>query len=136
MGIKYYRKVINQYKNKFKVRKVTKPQKIFTALCIKHKIAYQRQYYLRGKFYDFYLPQYDVLVEVDGIYWHGKGLKHAQRTLMQQKNYINDIYKDTLAKIKKIKLYRFWQGEISDSCIRKILNENTKLESKNRIDIC
>jgi hypothetical protein len=54
------------------------------------------------------LPEYNVLVEVDGIYWHGKGLKHRQRSLMQQKNYINDIYKDTLAKLKNVKLYRFW----------------------------
>lgn len=130
MSVKYYDKFINLLKNKFKVRKITKPQKIFIALCQRHKVVYQRQYYLCGKFYDFYLPQYNVLVEVDGTYWHGKGLKHAQRSLMQQKNYINDIYKNTLAKVRNIKLYRFWQGQITNNSIKKILSENKKLEIK------
>jgi len=33
-------------------------------------IKYERQYKVEGKFADFYIPDINLLLEVDGIYWH------------------------------------------------------------------
>jgi very-short-patch-repair endonuclease len=35
-----------------------------------HNIVYHQQYLLDGKMYDFYIPDLNLLVEVDGEYWH------------------------------------------------------------------
>lgn len=63
------------------------------------------QHLLEGKFYDFYLPELHLLVEVDGEYWHRfpAAIK-------------NDLEKHNIAKIKQIKLLRIthlnWQPEL------------------------
>jgi len=62
MGNNYYSKAINLLKKRMKYRRPTSPEKKFIGLCKKYKIKYEREYYLYGKFYDFYLPKYHVLV--------------------------------------------------------------------------
>jgi very-short-patch-repair endonuclease len=60
-----------------------------------HDIKYQYQYFLHGKYYDFYLPDFNMLVEVDGEYWHR--MPHAIK---------NDLEKHIIAKDCNIKLLR------------------------------
>lgn len=50
----------------------------------------------RYKYYDFYIPSKNLLIEIHGIYWHPKTLNEAKNEI-QQKNFHNDILKKQLA---------------------------------------
>ena len=60
----------------------TKPELKFKEILDSNNIEYKHQYSVQWKkgwkkWYDFYLPTLNLLVEIDGIYWHGKGLKDS-----------------------------------------------------------
>ena len=52
----------------------TSIEKLFKSWCNDHNIEYEQQYMLTHKsitwLYDFYLPQFNMLVELDGEFWH------------------------------------------------------------------
>jgi len=90
------------------------------------QVEYQRQYKVPGKrwTYDFYLPDYNALVEVDGVYWHSlpkmKDRDRQKDAFGAQANYIvlhvseNLIKNDVLhcAKEAIAKLKTFSQGHV------------------------
>lgn len=87
-------------------------------------IDYVFQYFLHGKYYDFYIPTLNLLVEVDGEYWHR--LPSAIK---------NDIEKHIIAKDAKIKLLRIteknWQPElILETEYNKIQQHNYAIMNK------
>jgi len=64
-------------------------------------INFKQQFRIENKCYDFYLPNYNILIEVDGRYWHNRN-----------DSIINDKYKNELAKRYNYKLVRIWDDEI------------------------
>lgn len=69
------RQRINSINNYLKRRKFdTQPEREFKEWCIKHNIRYIDQYRKVGNAhpYDFFLQDYNLLVEIDGHYWHSK----------------------------------------------------------------
>lgn len=75
-------------------------------------INYIPQYELDGKFFDFYITEYDLLIEIDGIYWHGRGLSDEELNEVQKLNRNNDKIKDYLAKKHNKKLIRLWEDNL------------------------
>lgn len=66
---------INSTKNYLKRRKFgTKPEKRFAEYCTANSIEFIEQYRKVGNAhpYDFFLPEYNTIVEIDGTYWHTK----------------------------------------------------------------
>jgi len=88
----------------------TKFAKMLTELGIKFKA----QHILKDKIYDFYLPDYGILIEVDGDYYHCNPRKYPKGPInkMQKKNLKNDAYKDNLAKAWGFELIRIWEYDI------------------------
>jgi very-short-patch-repair endonuclease len=72
-----------------------------------------RQKHILGFFYDFYLPDENLLIEVDGSFWHPKDLDAANYK-SQKKNYVKDITKNVIAKARNIDLLRVREEEIKD----------------------
>ncbi len=77
-------------------------------------IEYIKQYKLtsidfKNRFYDFYLPKYNMLIEVDGRYWHGGSERKPSN--IDAKLY-NDDFKNKLAKMQGYKLVRVWDNEV------------------------
>ena len=63
----------NNIKNYLKRRKYnTKPEQDFVYYCQSNNIEFIEQYRHvgNGHPYDFFLPKYNLLVEIDGTYWH------------------------------------------------------------------
>ena len=92
------------------------------------KLDYQfiEQYKIERKYYDFYLPKYQLLIECDGVYWHS--LPKAR---------LNDRVKDNLAYFKKYRLIRFTEDEINNHIDRiefYLINLNRKKENKKDIN--
>ena len=77
----------------------------------------QYNFELSGKFYDFYIPEKHLLIEVDGIYWHGRDVKKLDPT--QKRVRINDQFKNILATECGYKLLRFWEDEIEEKYVSK-----------------
>ncbi|KAA6344647.1 hypothetical protein EZS27_007737 [termite gut metagenome] len=81
-----------------------------------YKIKYEYQYFARdiGRYYDYYLPDFNVLIEVDGDYFHSYGLTYENMNHMQKKSKRIDRLKDEWAIVKHIKLIRIWEHEIRE----------------------
>lgn len=74
------------------------------------QIKYIHQYQIASKIFDFYLPEYRLLIEVDGDYWHGN--TKGKLNEMQKKNIKNDKLKNRIASFHKYNLIRFSEGDI------------------------
>ena len=66
------------------------------------------------RFYDFFIPDCNILIEVDGDYYHSYGLVYEQMTPTQKKNKRVDEQKNRWAAINGIKLIRIWEHDIND----------------------
>ena len=91
-------------------------EKQFAGILNRLGIKFKAQYVLKDKIYDFYLPEYETLVEVDGDYWHCNPRKYPRGPIneVQKKNIRNDRYKDSLAKVWGFRLLRVWEYDIKN----------------------
>jgi very-short-patch-repair endonuclease len=90
-------------------------------------IVYQTQYKAEsiGRYYDFYCPASNTLLEIDGDYYHSYGLIYEQMSPMQKKNKRVDEQKDKWAREHNINLIRIWEHDINKnpSKVLKMLKE-------------
>jgi very-short-patch-repair endonuclease len=95
--------------------KLTKPEREFEKLMKEMSIECESQKIIGGSIYDFYLPEYKMLVEIDGDYYHGNPTKYTKDQLngMQKKNKLNDKEKDIQAKGFGYKIERVWEHDIN-----------------------
>ena len=77
--------------------------------CISQKV-------IGKKIYDFYIPSKNMLIEVDGDYFHGNPLIYEQADLnkMQVRNMRNDKFKDVLAKGNGYTIERVWEYDLNN----------------------
>lgn len=75
------------------------------------------QYQVGHALFDFYLINYNILIEVDGDFQHcNPNSTHSIPTYpIQFKTVANDIRKNRIAERKSIKLLRFWETDIKDN---------------------
>lgn len=66
------------------------------------------------RFYDFYLPDVRILLEIDGVFWHGKGLLHEEKNYQQKRAEYVDKIKDEWALMHGIPLIRIWEDDINN----------------------
>ena len=107
--------------------KKTEPEKKFETWLQSNNISYKSPYPLKGKLYDFYIPSMNMLVEIDGIYWHGKGILDEELSETQKLNRNNDRIKDCIAKENGYNLLRIWEDEIKN--VSKYLHQQERLDS-------
>jgi very-short-patch-repair endonuclease len=86
-------------------------------------IVYQTQFKAEsiGRYYDFYCPASNTLLEIDGDYYHSYGLLYEQMSPMQKKNKRVDEQKDKWAREHNINLIRIWEHDINKNP-SKVLN--------------
>ena len=110
---------------------------IFETYLKENNINYISQFYIsyfkdkkRFKIYDFFLFEYNLLIEIDGDYWHGNPIFFKKLNEAQIKNADNDNFKNILAKSKGYDIFRIWEYEIKNNTfIDKLKN---KLYDKNK----
>ena len=90
-------------------------------------VEYVRQYEAKeiGRFYDFAIPTANILIEVDGDYYHSYGLKYEEKNPMQKHNEWVDRMKDEWALERGIPIIRIWEHDIRENPekVMKILKE-------------
>jgi very-short-patch-repair endonuclease len=87
-------------------------------------LKFEREYQIPNttKFYDIYLPDYNVLIEIDGSYWHKKDLTEC-KTRIQKRNFFNDIAKDKLAFKFGYRLIRILEKETDPEIVKILIKE-------------
>jgi very-short-patch-repair endonuclease len=83
------------------------------------EIKYIHSYFIEtiNKIYDFYLPEHNILIEIDGDFWHcNPNTKYASPECKTQNiNIKNDIFKSQWALDNGYKLLRFWENDINNN---------------------
>jgi very-short-patch-repair endonuclease len=110
----------------------TKPELLFKSILDVLNIEYKQQYHLQKKIYDFYIPSKNLLVEIDGTYWHGKDLSFFDMNMIQRKAFRNDLRKNGIAAVLGYQMLRLWEGEINLKGVKKLLNEIKDVEQDPR----
>jgi hypothetical protein len=95
------------------------------------EIEYIHSYYIEEikKIYDFYLPKLNILIEVDGDFWHCNPIKYNKPECKTQEiNLKNDEFKNQWAKDNNYTLLRFWENDINNNIqhVKQVLQENCK----------
>lgn len=97
--------------------KMTEPERIFSEMLDELEVEYELQKVVGYKIYDFYIPSKNMIVEVDGDYFHGNPLIYESKDLnkMQLRNMRNDKYKEVLAKGNGFILERVWEYDLKNN---------------------
>jgi len=104
-------RVIGWYlSGKYPSKTNTGPEIEMAKILNRHGIKYEQQYVVTNKIFDFFIQTINTLVEVDGIYWHGKGLFYYEKTDTQKHNETNDRVKDQIAQQNGFSIRRVWGG--------------------------
>jgi hypothetical protein len=86
--------------------------------------------YLKYRYYDFYIPHLNCLVEIHGSYWHPKNEDEVKNEI-QSKNFINDKLKRKLAIDNKYFLLTIYDYELDDFMkTNEIIEVEKKLNKK------
>lgn len=106
---------VDAIKKIFANRSMTKPEQQLKAILDKLQIAYKSQFFItvdsKTFSYDFYLPAYNIIIEVDGDYWHGgPGVKEAWFGVKDTKQ--KDTLKDKIAIEQGYGIIRIWESEL------------------------
>lgn len=118
---------INYFKNK-QFNQKSKLEQFFEDLLVDLGIGFENQYPLNGYLYDFYIPSKNILIEVDGDWYHCNPIKHPEAIHPIQKAVVkNDAAKNESAKDAGIELLRFWETDVKKH------TESVKEILKNRL---
>ena len=98
----------------FAHRKMNKLEQIVATEFINAKIDYHFQFFMCLKSYDFKIKGKNILIEIDGDYWHGNP-NTKYHFYDYKKVQDNDKLKEEIAKENGFKLFRFWESDIKQN---------------------
>ena len=80
-------------------------------------IRYEEQFEAKDikRFYDFFLNDYRVLIEIDGDFYHGYGKIYEEKSPMQKRNARVDEIKNEWAALHGYPLIRIWEHDINEN---------------------
>jgi very-short-patch-repair endonuclease len=88
-----------------------------------------------GRWFDFYLPEHNLLIEVDGSYYHSdpRLVKESEMNPMQKHNKRVDKHKDEWALMHGIPLIRIWEKDIRENPnqVMEMLKKRLYIQDKN-----
>ena len=105
--------------------KDTKPELKMKDILNELNIPFKHQFRLETHVFDFHILNTNILVEVDGDYWHGNPKKFSKLNKIQLKIRLKDIKNEQLAKTNNYILLRFWEDDIlkKDNIVKNELME-------------
>lgn len=92
--------------------KNTKPELKMKEILNNLNIPYETQFRLQNHLFDFRILNTNVLIEVDGDWFHGNPKKFSSLNTMQLKQKQKDLKNTQLAKENNYTLLRFWENEV------------------------
>jgi len=104
--------------------KMTWPEKEFKKLLKEIGVSFEIQKVVGNKIFDFYIPEKNMLIEVDGDYWHANPDTVETLNKIQERNLRNDKFKEGLAAGLGYKLERVWESDLKNNY--KVIKANFK----------
>ena len=105
--------------NRFLSKKKNSPSKlemVFEKMLIENHIGYETQFNLSHRLYDFKIKNTNILVEVDGDFYHTNPNKYVSPICKTQEDVMkNDMKKNLIAKSSGYTLLRFWESDIKNN---------------------
>jgi len=108
--------------NRLTSREPSLPEKLMAEYLDELNLKYETEYPLDNFHYDFYIKELNLLIEVDGDYWHGNPKFFNELDNIQRKNNGLDKVKNSVARQHDIRLIRFWEDDIKNNK-HKIIDE-------------
>jgi very-short-patch-repair endonuclease len=103
------------FKNK-QFNKKSKLEQRFENLLVKLDIKFENQKPVNGYLFDFYIPNINTLIEIDGDWYHFNERVHSKPLSPIQENTMkNDKIKNKLAEEYGYNLIRFWEYDINNN---------------------
>lgn len=94
------------------IKRSLNPRKVFTKLEIKYysmlqemNIFYIPQYPMGGRYYDAYLPEQNVLLEFDGVFWHPEKESDCRYGFQKRSMWVDKL-KNNMAREHGMKIVR------------------------------
>jgi very-short-patch-repair endonuclease len=104
------------YRKKRQLASGNKLEKAFEDILNEFEITYLHQHTIKNHNYDFFIPTKNLLIEVDGDFWHVNESKgFTIKSKIQVRNLENDAKKNDLAKQEGYTLLRFWENDIKNN---------------------
>ena len=91
----------------------------------KLNVNFEVQKYLDGWRFDFYLPNYNLFIEIDGDYWHGNTKFYNKLNNTQIENAERDKRKNKWCEDNGYNIERIWGSDIKEDA-EKYVNEAIK----------
>jgi G:T-mismatch repair DNA endonuclease (very short patch repair protein) len=108
------------------IKNDTKPELMFENILKNRNINHVKQFNIDNKFYDFFIPHKNLLVEIHGDYWHANPKYYNESNLssVQIRNIKNDIDKIKLAKKHGYKIIHIWQSNLEEGSTTREMSLN------------
>lgn len=109
--------------------KNTKPERYFAKILDELDIQYETQAPVKRYVCDFYLPEYNMIIEIDGDYWHANPAKFSPEDLIGgKKMFAKDVWVYDKNKTKTIKesgfrVLRYWASDLKNISHDKIFED-------------
>lgn len=117
---------LDYFKNR-QFNKKTILEAYFESLLTKLGVEFETQHPVNGYLFDIYIENKNLLIEVDGDWYHCNPKIHPEAKSVIQKQVVsNDIRKNKVASDNNFKLLRFWESDINndvDSVILRLKKE-------------
>lgn len=105
-----------KYLQEKQINQKSKLEQRFEDMLVELNIQFINQHPLNGYLYDFYIPKHNLLIEVDGDWFHcnpdvyPEAIHEIQKFVKE-----NDESKNKVAQENNIPLLRFWEKDINDN---------------------
>jgi hypothetical protein len=122
------------WKNKYKLNKVSKKSKVIRDILNKLKYPFISEKEINGKFVDYFIEDFNIVIEYFGDYWHGNPKRYESSYYISQlKMTASDIWMKDKNRLDLIKeevnsIIVIWES----SEINELLLEKTIKELKNK----
>jgi len=109
--------------------KDTKPEREFALILDMHNIKYEKQKPVKKYRCDFYIPEYNLIVEIDGDYWHANPEKYSANDIIgPSKKTAKTIWENDRLKTQNIInegycILRYWASELKNITHEKIFED-------------
>lgn len=116
--------------------KNTKPELLFKNILEELNLEFQQQKSVGKYKCDFYIPIYNVIVEIDGDYWHANPSIFKEYDLIGPKNILakdiwaSDNQKNQFILNEGFNLLRYWSSNINNISCEKIFEDIVQTSKK------
>jgi very-short-patch-repair endonuclease len=112
----------------------TSIERIMRGLLENESITFEAQFKVPNSRYraDFYLDEYNIIIECDGDYWHANPQMFPDPTESQLKVIQKDSNKNAFYRNAGYVVFRFWENDIWDNremCFQQVLDKISEVDS-------